>query len=210
MADDQYDLHVRERVGQATDIERAKLFEALELKPLRGGAALERRIEVAFFDVLDRARPKVAAGPLTYGAALAASAVAMTPPKTAEIISDFKEVGRLLASMFGSDSDQAPPQAANQGEALQVMERRLLQQVLRVPVDAKGPRPDPLRAGLKLGGPAALGILSPTLGLASFAWLKLSGAWDAHALAQLVNASVLLASVGERLRLEAVALGDPQ
>lgn len=196
---------LRARLDAATVTELLKLCEAFRLTPLAGGASLQSRLEVAFFDVLARARPKSATGPLSYGAAVAAASFAMTPPTKSELLADAKAVGRMLVDVFAAPAvpeGRLPPQPEPETEAdLAVAERMLLNEIRKRVAAAKHPRVDPVRAGMKLGGGAALAGILPAL----CPVIAIKGSWESKMLEELVRAAVLVAAIGERLRLEVLA-----
>jgi len=199
---------VRGRIDAATEAELEKLADALKLKPLRGGAALQSRLETAYFDTLDGARPKAAQGPLTYAAALAAAAMAMTPPSKAELVADLKDVAASLAALLSSEPGKVAAIPDESDDAIALAEGRLLRQVERLGAEGKTPGVDPIRIGLKFGGHAALLSFLPVLGLVALPLYAWSGSWNIDLIERLVRASVLLAGVGERLRLEAAILAE--
>ncbi len=201
---------VRVRLDQCTDLERTKLAEVLKLKPLLGGAAMESRLEVAYFDACDRARPKLAAGYLSYGAALAMAHLLTAPPTKQEVLDDVAILKKLLfTSLGGTPTPASPPQPEGE-DLLATAERLLLAHAGSLSANGKGPGVDPVRAALKVGVPAFLllagGSLGPALAAASF----FGSSWDFDALERLVKASILMASVGERLRLEALISSSSQ
>lgn len=199
---------LRARVEKATPTELKKLREAFKLKPLVGGASIESRLEVAFFETLDRARPKVAAGYLSYGAGLAAASLLMTPPTKAELVAGVRALGEAFSRLYSAPADVPVSLLPESEEALSSAERVLLARVADLAAVGKKPGEDPVRTGLKLGGAAALPALVPGLGWAGLAAGVLKASWDSDATDRLIRASLLAAGIGERLRLEAMAMAE--
>lgn len=199
---------LRARLDRATGTELKKLTDVLKLKPLTGGAAPQSRIEVAYFDAFDRARPKTAVGSLSYGAALAAVSLVMTPPMKAEIVSGLKSLGDWVTQLYVASSTPGACPAPEPEEFLATGERVFLDRVGELIASGKKPGEDPVRAGLKIGGAAALPAIIPTLGWIAFPLNLLKASWDADALDRLIRATILTAAIGERLRLETQAMTD--
>lgn len=201
---------VRDRLDRATEVERAKLSEALKLKPLQGGAAQESRLEVAYFEAFDRARPKLATGYLSYGAALATAHLLMVSPKKQEFVGDVVLLRGFLSRAFSGE--QAPKAASphEPEESLASVERQLLAHAERLCADGKAAGVDPVRAAIKIGSPAFPLLLGGAFGLAFSAVSIFGSSWDFDMLESLVKSSILLAGVGERLRLEALISSSHQ